>query len=123
MQTGASRRKTLGHFLTLSALAALLGMFAWMSATMRSGAMQQFIGAAITLLPLLLFVRGAWRRDLRSYQALALLAPVYFFLGGIVWLWADWRAGLWICSWALVLQVGTILHNYQKRRRKKPQSA
>lgn len=112
-----ARQKT-GYILTLAALAALLGVFAWMGATMRGGLLRQGIGAAITLLPLLLFVRGAWRRNLRSYQALALLAPVYLFIGGVVWLWADWRFGLWICAWAVALQTGTILHNFRRRKKK-----
>ena len=112
------RRKTIGHVLVVAALVALIAALAWMSATMQGSALRQAISAAITLLPLLLFVRGAWQRDLRIYQALALLAPVYLFIGGVVWLWADWRFGLWICAWSVALQTGTILHNYQRRKRK-----
>lgn len=112
------RRKRIGYGLVVGAVWALIGAFVWMSATMGGSMVQRGIGAAITLLPLLLFVRGAWRRDLRSYQALALLAPVYLFIGGVVWLWADWRFGAWICAWALALEIGAILHNYQRRRKR-----
>ena len=114
-----SRRKTAGYILVLASLMALLGALTWMSVTMQGSWMQRGIGAAITVLPLLVFVVGAVRRDLRSYQALALLAPVYLFIGGVVWLWADWRFGLWICVWSVLMQVGTIVHNYQKRKKKK----
>ncbi|MDO5091197.1 MAG: DUF2069 domain-containing protein [Cardiobacteriaceae bacterium] len=112
-------RKTLGHRLVIAALALLLLTFAWMGITMQGSLPRRLIGSAITLLPLLLFVRGAWQHDLRSYQALALLAPVYLFIGGVVWLWADWRIGLVICLASLALETGAILHNYQKRKPKK----
>lgn len=118
MTSGTNRRK-FGHLLAFSALLALIAAFAWMSATMQGSPLQRIAGAAITLLPLLLFLRGTWHRHLRSFQGLALLAPVYLFIGGVVWLWADWRFGLWICIWSVALETGAILHNFQKRNRKK----
>lgn len=79
---------------------------------------RRLLSALIVLAPLFLFGKGAIKRDLRAYQALALLAPVYFFIGGLIFLWANAYLGYVVMFLSVLLQLGTILHNYQRRRKR-----
>lgn len=112
------KRQGIGYAFTLTALAILLGGFALAAYCSNGTVFQRALGAAMTLLPLLLFTPRAIKRDLRAYQALALMAPVYLFFGGIIWLWHSPWWGAWFCLGAALLEIGTILHNYRKRVRK-----
>lgn len=118
LHTKTIKRQRIGYVLTLTALLMLLGGFA-LAPFISSGLwLQRALGAAITLLPLLLFTPRAIKRDLRAYQALALLAPIYLFFGGVIWLWQSPYWGLWFCTGATLLETGAILHNFQKRKKK-----
>lgn len=113
-------RKRAGYVLVVVSLCALIGALLWMGLRMDAVLPKRLISMAITLLPLLIFVRGAVMANMRSYQALALLAPVYFFIGGVVWLWASAGFGAWICAWALVMEAGAIAHNFRRRSKHRP---
>lgn len=115
-------RQKIGYFMTVTALFALLISYAaliWLYRT--DNPMQILTGALLTLAPLLLFSVRCLRGESRAFAALALLAPIYLLIGGIIWLWDYPWIGAWLCLWSVVLEVGAVLHNYRKRnkRRKK----
>ena len=58
-----------------------------------------------------------WRRQGKPYAALALLAPLHLFFGGVIWLWGYPLWGIPICFLSVFLQTGTIMHNYDGSRR------
>lgn len=114
------RRKRIGYALTIVSLFALQSAY-WFALFIdfKGDWLKSALGAAMTLVPLALLTPPALRRDLKTYQILALLAPWHFFVGGWLWIWGKALWGAWFCTWALLLQMGTILHNYQKRQKKK----
>lgn len=108
-------RRDWGQALTLGALLALVlgyGLALLQPAGDRFG---PWLRAMMTLVPLLLLLPFVWRRVPKAYQILALLAPWHFFVGGVIWLWGEPAAGAYFCLGALLLQTGTILHNYRPR--------
>ncbi|MDO4435985.1 MAG: ABC transporter [Cardiobacteriaceae bacterium] len=117
----SAKRRQIGYRLTIISLFALEIAYGWsLYLDFKGDWFKSALSAAMTLVPLLLLTLPALRRDLKTYQILALLAPWHFFVGGWIWLWGKALWGAWFCAWALLLQIGTILHNYQKRKRKKP---
>ena len=84
---------------------------------------QMALGFMLTLMPLLYFLPGVWRRQGKPYAALALLAPLHLFFGGVIWLWGQPWWGAAICFCAVSLQIGTIMHNYDGSRRKARKAA
>lgn len=117
------RRQRIGYILTLLGLAVLLGAFLispLFAVTGNSGRrMPLWIGVAISVLPLAVLAPRAIKRDLKAYQSLALLAPLYFFGAGVIWLWRSPWLGALLAAAAIALETGTILHNYQKRPKKR----
>lgn len=113
-----NKRQKFGYVLTLTALLMLLGGFSLAPFISAGTGFQKILGSAMTLLPLLLFTPRAIKRDLRAYQALALLAPIYLFFGGVIWLWKAPYWGAWFCAGATLLEIGAILHNYRKRQKR-----
>lgn len=115
-----AKRRRIGYVLTIVSLFALQSAYLIaLYVDFRGDWFKSALSAAMTLIPLALLTPPALRRDLKTYQILALLAPWHAFVGGWIWLWGKALWGAWFCFWALVLQVGTILHNYQKRRKNK----
>ncbi|UJF24765.1 ABC transporter [Suttonella sp. R2A3] len=113
-------RQQWGYWLTVISAVALLLSYATAVWFFRSESpMQMILGASMTLLPLLLYTPRAIIKQPRAFAALALLAPIYLFFGGVVWIWGRALFGAWLCLWALILEIGAILHNFQKRRHKK----
>ena len=96
-------RQEKGFYLTLFAQLALIIIY-----------MAAFV---LTLLPLLYFLPGVYRRQGKPYAALALLAPLHLFFGGVIWLWGYPLWGIPICFLSVFLQTGTIMHNYDGSRR------
>lgn len=115
-------RKKWGYVLTLSALSILIISYGLAFALYFSGDWFRLaLGWAMTALPLILLFPYAFKRVLKAYQILSLFAPWHFLIGGMIYLWDAKLWGTWFIFWSLVLEVGVILHNYQKR--KKRQSA
>lgn len=116
-----NRRQRIGYALTLISLTILLGgfMLSPIFAAKDSSLSSILTGMIITILPIAVLAPRAIKRELRAYQNLALLAPIYLFYGGIIWLWRSPLWGALFCSAAITLEIGTILHNYQKRQKKK----
>ncbi|SUO95750.1 hypothetical protein [Suttonella ornithocola] len=115
----ANKRQKIGYQLTLTGLFMLISGFAMSPLFTHDISLKQaIIGLLITLLPLLAYMPRAIKRESRAYQVLALMAPIYLLFGGIIWLWRDAYFGLWFCLAASLLEVGTILHNFQRRKRK-----
>lgn len=113
------RRQQTGYYLTLLALMMLVGGYLLTSLpSFSQHPLRAFVGLALTVLPLLLYGLRAIKRDLRAFQVLALLAPVYLFVAGVVWLWASPLWGAWFVFAAILLEIGAILHNYAPRRKK-----
>ena len=113
-------RQKAGYLATIISLFILLISYAALIWLYRTGnPMQMLTGALLTLAPLLLFAHRAVRAEHRAFAALALLAPVYLLIGGIIWLWDYPLIGAWLSFWAVVLEVGTIVHNYKKRDKSK----
>lgn len=114
------RRQQIGLGLVWLALLVLLVSYAlglWW--THQHDGRRLFAGGVLLVLPLLYFVAQMFVVRAKTFVALALLAPLYLFYGGVVWIWGDWRFGAWLCGWAVVLQVGAILHNFQRRAKRK----
>lgn len=113
-------RQKAGYLAAIISLSILITSYATLIWLYRTGnLMQMLTGALLTLAPLLLFAYRAVGAERRAFAALALLAPIYLLIGGIIWLWGYPLIGAWLSFWAVVLEVGTILHNYKKRDKSK----
>lgn len=113
-------RQKAAYLTTVLALCALIVSYAVLIWHYRTDHLMQMVtGGLLTLAPLLLFTRRAWRQERRAFAALALLAPIYLLIGGIIWLWEHPLIGAWLCFWSVLLEVGAIVHNYQKRDKRK----
>lgn len=110
-------RQQWGYQLTVISAAMLLLSYAVALWFFRAeSTMQLILGASMTLLPLLLYTPRAISKQPRAFAALALLAPIYLFFGGVVWIWGKPLFGAWLCLWPVILEIGAILHNFKKRR-------
>ena len=111
-------RQKKGFYLTLVAQLALILIYLAAFVFHWTGNPKQMaLGFMLTLMPLLYFLPGVWRRQGKPYAALALLAPLHLFFGGVIWLWGYPLWGIPICFLSVFLQTGTILHNYDGSRR------
>ena len=114
-------RQRLGYFFTGAALVGLVLLYGGaLVAYFNHDYFGTLLRAMMSLVPLLLLLPFVLARVPKAFQILALLAPWHFFMGGVIWLWGAKGWGLAVCLLAVLLQLGTILHNYQ-RRKKKPQ--
>jgi ABC superfamily ATP binding cassette transporter (ABC-2 subfamily) len=112
-------RQDKGFYLTLGSQLALVFIYGAGFVLHWTGNLKQMsLGFVLTLLPLLYFLPGVWRRQGKPYAALALLAPLHLFFGGVMWLWGQPLWGIPVCILSISLQTGTILHNYDGSRRK-----
>ena len=81
-------RQKKGFYLTLVAQLALILIYLAAFVFHWTGNPKQMaLGFMLTLMPLLYFLPGVWRRQGKPYAALALLAPLHLFFGGVIWLW------------------------------------
>ena len=111
-------RQEKGFYLTLFAQLALIIIYMAAFVLHWTGNFKQMaLSFILTLLPLLYFLPGVYRRQGKPYAALALLAPLHLFFGGVIWLWGYPLWGLPICFLSVFLQTGTIMHNYDGSRR------
>ena len=117
-------RQKKGFYLTLISQSALIIIYTAAIALHWTGNIKQMsLGILLTLLPLLYFLPGVWREQGKPYAALALLAPLHLFFGGVIWLWGYPIWGIPICILSISLQTGTIMHNYDGSRRKARKAA
>lgn len=114
-----SKRQKIGYIVTLISLTMLISGYLIYPFINHRSLSQIFVGITLVAMPLLYFSPRAYQKDLKTYQILALAAPIYFFLGGIIWLWNSPWWGLWFCLGAVGLEIGTILHNFRKKHRPK----
>lgn len=114
-------RQRIAYHLTLLAIIVLIGSYAsayYLSGIETTGRL--FLGIALTILPLLYYLPSAIKRQRKTYVILALIAPFYLFYGGVIWLWGgSWQWGLWFCTWAVLLEIGAILHNFVPKKARK----
>ena len=77
-------RQKKGFYLTLVAQLALILIYLAAFVFHWTGNPKQMaLGFMLTLMPLLYFLPGVWRRQGKPYAALALLAPLHLFFGGV----------------------------------------
>lgn len=113
-------REKIGYVLTLGALCGLIVGFVGYALCVYAGRLaQQLWFLTLTAAPLLLCLPRAVSRVRKTYAALALIAPWIFLVGGVIGLWQSWIWAAGFCLGAVSLEVGAILHNYQKRKKKK----
>ena len=78
-------RQKKGFYLTLVAQLALILIYLAAFVFHWTGNPKQMaLGFMLTLMPLLYFLPGVWRRQGKPYAALALLAPLHLFFGGVI---------------------------------------
>lgn len=116
-----NKRQNIGYLITILSLFGLILVFSyygWNSYRQNYG--QLIFFSLVSFVPLILFLIPAIKRLAYFYVWLALLAPWWFFVGGILWLWNDYFWGAIIMFLAIFLEVGAILHNFvsKKNRRK-----
>ncbi|MDO4643472.1 MAG: hypothetical protein Q4A74_06495, partial [Cardiobacteriaceae bacterium] len=93
-------RKNTGFVLTLSALILLIILYLSAITLYWTGnGKQMLLSIILTLPPLIYFLPSTWQRRNKTYAALALLAPLHLFLGGVIWLWGHvyWGIAITLC--------------------------
>ena len=111
-------RQKKGFYLTLVAQLALILIYLAAFVFHWTGNPKQMaLGFMLTLMPLLYFLPGVWRRQGKPYAALALLPPLQFFFFGVILVLGFTRWGHPNFFLSVFQQTGTLMHNYDGSRR------